>query len=68
MNDYGQAAQTAQMLISEGPTLPDGYVLLADILVKAGRTNDAKAVLAKGDELVTDKERYAKMRGTIKIK
>ena len=68
MNDYGKAAQTAQILISESPALPDGYVLLADILVKAGRTNDAKAVVAKGDELVTDKERYAKMRGTIKIK
>lgn len=67
MNDYGQAAQTAQILISEAPTLPDGYVLLADILAKAGRANDARSVLARGDEAVTDKERYAKMRGTLKL-
>ena len=68
MNDYGQASQTAQMLILESPSLPDGYVLLAEVLLKAGRSNDASAVLARGDEAVTDKERYAKMRSTIKLK
>ena len=55
------------MLIAEGPTLPDGDVLLADIVGKAGRANDARSVLARGDEAVTDKERYAKMRGTLKL-
>jgi hypothetical protein len=65
--DLGGAIGTATVLVKEWPTLPEGYVLLAGLLQRADRREDAAAVLRKGDELVADKARYATLRQAYKV-
>ncbi len=65
--DLKRAIETANALASEWPTLPDGYVLLAELLQRVGRRQDAAAVLARGDGLVEDKARYSALRQAYKV-
>jgi len=61
------AADTASQLVAEWPQHADGYVILADLLLKAGRRDQATRVLAQGSEKVTDKERFEKLKATLKL-
>lgn len=62
-----RAADTASQLIAEWPQHADGYVILADLLLKSGQREQAKQVLATGSEAVTDKERFEKLKGTLRL-
>lgn len=53
-----EAADAARQLIAEQPKLPEGYFALADVQIRAGRKDQARQTLAKGDEVVEDKARF----------
>lgn len=61
------AAETANQLIAEWPEHADGYVILAGLLVKSGQREQAMQVLAKGSETVTDKERFERLKATLRL-
>lgn len=60
-----KAAKTAQALIAEWPKAPDGYTMLADVLIRSGRKDAATQVLSKADEEVTDKERLQRLKSIL---
>jgi tetratricopeptide (TPR) repeat protein len=60
--DANKALETAQRLRDEAPTLADGYILMADILTKGGRPEEAQRVLIDAEAQVADKERLARLR------
>lgn len=62
-----RAADTANQLIAEWPQHADGYVILADLQLKSGQRDQAKQTLAKGSETVTDKERFERLKGTLRL-
>lgn len=59
------AAETARQLITESPELPEGYIALANVQLKAGQQAQARKTLELGDERVTDKERFEAMKRTL---
>jgi len=61
------AAQTAALLINEFPTYPDGYTILADVLLKNNHRDEALKILEKGEQAVSDKERFNKLRSILKL-
>ncbi len=63
-----QAADTAALLIAENPGFADGYIVLAEIQLKAGRKADARATLEKGDQMVEDQERYRAMKAQLDLR
>ena len=62
----GKAAEAARQMISERPTLPEGYVLLANLLLEDGKREAAREVLRRGDGVVTDRDRYEKLKYTMR--
>lgn len=58
LGNFIEAADAARQLISENPRFPEGYVALADVQIRAGRQDQARQTLAKGDEAVEDKARF----------
>jgi len=60
-----QAADTARLLIAESPTLPEGYIALADVQNRAGQRDDARETLRKGEALADDKARFDSMRAQL---
>ena len=62
--DAKRALETAQRLRDEAPSLADGYVIMAEILSKGGRLEEAQRVIADAEAQVTDKERLARLRST----
>jgi tetratricopeptide (TPR) repeat protein len=58
LGNFIEAANTARQLIGESPELPEGYFALADVQVKAGRRDQARQTLSKGDDVVEDKTRF----------
>ena len=57
-----EATNTARQLIAESPELPEGYAALADVQIKAGRPDQARETLAKGDGIVKDRERFTVLK------
>lgn len=64
-NNAKDAETTARTLVADWPDHADGYALLAEILIRTGRKQEADVVLAKGDELVEDKDRYARLKSIL---
>lgn len=62
LGSFVEAANTARQLIAESPELPEGYFALADVQIKAGRKDQARETLAKGDEVIKDVERFAVLK------
>lgn len=62
LGNFIEAANAARQLIAESPELPEGYVALADVQIKAGRPEQARETLAHGDEAVKDKTRFEAMK------
>jgi len=60
-----QAADTARLLIAESPTLPEGYIALADVQIRAGQLKQARETLARGDAEVDDKERFGALKSSL---
>jgi thioredoxin-like negative regulator of GroEL len=60
--DATTALESAQRLRDEAPTLADGYIIMADILTRGGRREDAERVLTDAEAQVVDKERLARLR------
>ena len=60
--DANKALETAQRLREEAPTEADGYIILADILTRGGRREEAQRVLTDAEAQVNDKERLARLR------
>jgi tetratricopeptide (TPR) repeat protein len=60
--DATKALESAQRLRDEAPTLADGYIIMADILTRGGRREDAERVLTDAEAQVVDKERLARLR------
>lgn len=63
--NFADAEGTARALIADWPAFADGHALLAEILIRTGRKDAAQAVLDKGDELVSDKERFARLKSIL---
>lgn len=61
------AIKTAVQLVQEWPKYADGYTILADLLLKAKKRDEALAVLARGEELASDKERFARQKSILQI-
>lgn len=59
------AADTARQLITESPELPDGYIALANVQLKAGQRAQARKTLELGDEKVTDRARFDALKQTL---
>ncbi|MCL4743887.1 MAG: hypothetical protein KJZ83_00580 [Burkholderiaceae bacterium] len=66
-SDPAAALATAGQLMAEWPTIPDGYIMVADILLRAGKREQALAILAKGEAAVEDKKGFALQRGMLKL-
>lgn len=62
LGKFIEAADTARQLIAESPELPEGYFALADVQARAGRKDQARQTLARGDEMVEDKVRFALLK------
>lgn len=62
MGNFIVAADTARALIAESPELPEGYIALADVQLKAGRPDLANETLARGEAAVKDKERFTLLK------
>ena len=60
-----EAARTAQVLIAESPEVADGYTMLAEVLLRSGRKQEADKVLAKGEQMVSDQERFRRLRSIL---
>ena len=61
------AIGTARKLIAEWPQHADGYTILADLLFKAKKRDEALAVLAKGSEMASDKERLERLKSILPV-
>jgi len=59
------AAETARQLIAENPEIPEGYIILAEMQFKAGKSDQARETLRLGDEKVTDKARFEALKQTL---
>lgn len=68
LGNFREAADTAQQLIAESPELPEGYIALADVLVKAGRPEEARETLERGNRNVEDKARFETMKKQISLR
>ncbi|MBB5270039.1 tetratricopeptide repeat protein [Quisquiliibacterium transsilvanicum] len=68
LGQYLQAATTARQLIAESPELAEGYFALADVQIKAGRPDQARETLAKGDEAVKDAERFGTLKKQLDLR
>lgn len=65
---FFQAAETAQQLIAESPELPEGYIALADVQLKAGRPDQARETLERASEKVGDKTRFETMKKQLSLR
>ncbi len=65
--DLAQAVKTAQQLVSGAPKLADGYTLLAGLLLKAGKREEARTILSVGQERASDQERFALQKSILSI-
>lgn len=61
----GNAEATARALVSDWPAFADGHAVLAEVLLRAGRKSAAEEVLRAGEELVSDKERYMRLKSIL---
>ena len=60
-----EAADAARQLIAESPALPEGYIALADVQIKAGRPDQARETLERGEAAVKDKERFGVLKAQL---
>ena len=61
------AIKLAAQLVAESPDFADGYAALAALLIRSGRRDEARRVLASGAEMVSDKERFERLKGTSQV-
>jgi len=61
------AFETADLLVQEWPQYPDGYVIQAELLLKAGERDKAMKVLDVGAQTVADKDRFDKLKGLLNL-
>lgn len=61
------AAETAAQLIAESPELPDGYIALANVQLKAGQRAQARETIERGEGKVTDKARFEALKQTLSL-
>lgn len=64
-NKINDALQTAEAFIKEWPQIPDGYVLIADLLTGASRRNEALAFLSQAEKLEGDKGRLERLKSAM---
>jgi hypothetical protein len=62
------AIPLAQQIVQALPEFADGYVLLARLLIKTQRREEAMAVLELGSQRVTDKKRFDQLKGAFEIR
>ncbi len=62
------AIKLAAQLVAESPDFADGYAALAALLIRSGRRDEARRVLASGAEMVSDKERFERLKGTLDLR
>lgn len=61
------AAGTAATLVKDWPQHADGYTLFAEVLLRAGKKNEAMEVLRKGEEMSSDKERFQRLKSILPL-
>lgn len=68
LGNFVEAADAARQLISESPELPEGYIALADVQIRAGQPARARETLAQGEQAVADKARFEALKGTLNLR
>lgn len=65
---FVEAVAASRQLIAESPELPEGYIALADVQIKAGRRDQALETLDRGEAAVKDKERFLSMKEQLRLR
>lgn len=65
LGNYTPAAAAARDLIAERPELPEGYIALADVQIKAGHPEQARKTLVLAKEKVQDQARLEAMKNLL---
>lgn len=59
------ALPLARALVNGRPELADSYTILADLLLKTGKRQEAQQVLAEGAEKASDQDRFARLKSIL---